>query len=364
MIAATELNKVVNCPGYKPLVDAGHAIYDDDRAARDEGILAAKIAETVLNGGTYPDDINDEMYSAVKTYADYVQTIHEPVKGYLLVESQLPNMPLGIVARPDALYFNRVDNTLHVFEFKYGHGFVDAFENWQLIGGAACSLYYTLCNDSTVIHMHIVQPRCFVAGGPIRRWVVTRAELQPYIDRIKSAVDLYHSDRVKTCIVGSHCYKCPVAHVCKSIAVASTYAVYDAYTTEQIEQLTDTQLALVLTQLETAQTVLKNRIDALKLDAEYRIKNGKRVPGYHIESGYGHAKWKYDDPTILNMGALIGADFSKPGVKTPAQCKKIPNIDPALIDEWSMREPTPPKLMTNRADSLAGLKWDTTNLEN
>ena len=72
-------------------------------------------------------------------------------------------------------------NWVEISDFKYGHGFVDVFENWQLMCYARGTLdEYGIdgqAEQSTTFMLSIVQPRNYHRDGPIRTWTVPALSL-------------------------------------------------------------------------------------------------------------------------------------------------------------------------------------------
>src|SRR5690606_31107399 len=89
---------------------------------------------------------------------------------------------------PDVWHFtpDRSGGLLLIWDFKYGHRFVDAFENFQLIDYVKLILerpeFADMARRSINVVMTVVQPRNYHPLGPMRRWEETAAGLQPYFD--------------------------------------------------------------------------------------------------------------------------------------------------------------------------------------
>src|SRR5205085_9695018 len=85
---------------------------------------------------------------------------------------------------PDAWVYSPRSLTLDVFDFKFGHGFVSEFENWQLIGYAAGFLESLgidgHADQALRVNLHVVQPRAYHRAGPVRTWSVLASDLRPY----------------------------------------------------------------------------------------------------------------------------------------------------------------------------------------
>jgi len=343
------LARTMACVGSVDLIRENR-ILDQNRGIRDEGIEAHSVAGLLLMGKNpiveLGREIDDEMFDAAQIYSNDVNRICDKTGGRLIIEGFVcaPSVHEKLQGVPDAYLWDSIGNTIYVWDFKYGHGYVPVFENWQLIGGAAGVLDNVNCNVDTKIILTLVQPRCYSKEGPIRRWETSRKELIPYFDRIRARCrEILNDNITHWCTPSPECRHCSAAHVCEALHDASSQAINQAYENTPLE-LSGDSLGRELRLLELSEKLLKARIDGLKQEAVYRLRNGECVRGYHLEGGLSNAKWKFDIQTVIGMGALCGISLSKPGVLTPPQAKKLKIVDPGIIDSWTERLPVPPTI--------------------
>lgn len=345
MINLSQLARTVACLGSVALISE-HGIAWVDNEAADEGTNAHAVAERMLLGEIVPEEENStlEMIEAAQVYVDYVRSVVSP-DCYLHIEAKM-GAP-GISGRIDLYTYNKDTNTFDLFDFKYGHAYVDEFENYQLVGSALVVLENCNYEENPTVNLHIVQPRCFQAQSS-RVWKTTAARLAPYFKRISETAKAIDSGEVQQCRVSTHCHKCPAAHVCESLAVASSYSVYSAYESDSDVPMGSDRLAFSLVKLEQACKVLENRITGLKEDVTYRLKKGERVAGYHLEPSFGRLKWNDNDKTVIAVGqAIYGVDLSVTKAITPTQAKALLK-DQATIDALSSRPTGAPKLVADK----------------
>ena len=108
----------------------------------------------------------------------------------LYIEKQYPASLIHDMCGGTPDVWARIDKTLHIFDYKFGHGFIDAFENWQLLVYAAALILPT----DTYIEMHIHQFRNFDSEGSFRTWRIEASKLEFYVDVLHNAAVLALSD--------------------------------------------------------------------------------------------------------------------------------------------------------------------------
>ena len=162
-------------------------ISSSSSAAADAGTLAHEVATQLFNfylvEGEFLSDsdlikiegVTAEMIDSARLYVhdviDYCNT-HGLIKS-LHVEEKL-NLDCiypGMSGTPDSWVFNETDNTLVVWDLKYGFGLVDEYENPQLIIYAA-GIISLLKLINVKVKLKIVQPRAYHPDGSIREWTL------------------------------------------------------------------------------------------------------------------------------------------------------------------------------------------------
>ena len=303
--------------------------------------------------------ITEEMVEAAQMYADDVATVMREIAvfggGNFNVEQHIkaPSIHDLSEGTPDMWLFNPKKGKLYIWDYKYGYGIVEIYENWQLLNylsGIIDELKRRgVVNDQTItVHMRIIQPRAFHLEGPIREWVINAAELRGYFNILSDNAHTSLSDKATT-RSGSHCKHCTARHACPTALKAGVQLYEVAGQPIPVELPLDAlgvQLAIVqraIKQLEYVESGLSEIVKGL-------IKSGKNVPGYMLAQGVGREKWTKPTSEILSMGTMMGHDLKKPDEAcTPNQARNK-GIDGAVIMAYSQKPNTGLKLMPDNGN--------------
>lgn len=247
------------------------------------------------------------------------------------------------VCIPDAWFYDDESNTLYVFDEKYGHRYVDVYENWQLLIEA-----FSICDKHSIrpniVDLCVIQPRSFTSEGTVRNWALTYDELMVYKSEWLSTTPKV-LDSTPLCSPGSHCLDCSARAHCDTLK-QQCYAGIDYVKSLQTHNLTGHALGVELSLLERAQEMIKMRLSGLEEQALHEIKQGQHVTFYGAKTTYGRKRWKKDVPVeqVIMMGDLMGQDLKKAvELDTPAQCIKK-GIDPSVVEQYAETPVTGVKL--------------------
>lgn len=220
----------------------------------------------------------------------------------------------------------------HILDYKFGHRFVDEFENWQLL------FYAGDLNpaDYDVLHFHIYQPRCYGRAAH-RVWTVTMADYrQKYYAEAVRQIALINEGKAPL-RVGAHCYRCPAGASCPALAEAGHGAMDELYIDSSPHVLNPQQLARELDALERAETLLNARKLAVEEQAHSVIRSGALVPGWQREQSLGRRAWTKDAAEVLGVGKAFGKDLQAPAKPiTPTQAIKA-GVPEEVINSLSHR---------------------------
>jgi hypothetical protein len=305
----------------------------EESQASADGVAAHWAASELLSGRTIDVGLitengvmlTDEMVDAAQIYADTVLSVSSGYKDSILhVEKRvgIDTIHPECWGTPDTWLFG--GNTLFLWDFKFGHRFVDVFENWQLIEYAAGILESIGINGITdqhvTVQMTIVQPRCYVGGSPVRTWSVKAVDLRGYFNVARMFEERAIADDATT-TVSPECRDCSARHACPA-AQQAAYGAMSVASTSVPFDLPPDALGAELRYIENAVEMLEARKSGLEQQALALAKRGVGIPFYTAEQGYGRERWNKPDEEVIAMGNVMGVPLSVPKLVTPKQAIK------------------------------------------
>lgn len=293
--------------------------------------------------------ITQELFEAAREYYNDVwgycnshgiprsdMQVEKPVS----LEHHLP----GWFGIPDVAVRNTSLNHLIIWDGKFGHSLVEAYEHWSMILYAGALIQNGDGFEPDIIEMRIVQPRGFHSEGTVRKWCLTMDELSDYLSQIDIALHEVMSES-PLCTPGPQCKNCTARAHCDALQRAG-YDNIDYVGQLQTHTLSGHSLGVELKLLQRAQEMIKMRLSGLEEQALHEIKQGQHVPFFSAKPAYGRKRWKKEIPLeqVIMMGDLMGQDLRKPvELDTPAQCIKK-GIDPAVVEQYAETPSTGVKL--------------------
>lgn len=241
---------------------------------------------------------------------------------------------LDCFGTPDAWAYIEEINTLVVPDYKYGHKFVEEFENDQCVPYVKGIIDMLDVDDQTLnVIIVIVQPRCYYRGEPVRMWYFKGSDIRGQINVLRMAAErALDIDPVATTNPG--CGDCSARHDCPALQKA-TYADVETSTHSTPIHITAQAAAIELKMLERAQERMEARIKGLSAFVLNQVKLGQRVPHYQLSQSYGNRKWSISDAEVVSIGQCFEKNLQKQSVVTPSQAIKL-GIDEAVIKEYSI----------------------------
>lgn len=268
--------------------------------------------------------LTDEMVEGADMYADHVRAETKGLQLFVEHTIRMDGIHVNNWGTPDTFAYDEANKTIHLFDYKFGHDYVDEFENWQLINyshGILAVLGIDGFEDQrTTINMTIIQPRCYHRDGPIRRVVVRAVELRGWFNVLRAAAEAASGTQPRA-IVNPNCKHCSGRHACETLQRAG----YDAANISRISlplDLPPAALGLELKMLKKAKASLDARISGLEESVFSAITRGESIPGWGAEAGDGRQKWTKPFGQVKILGEMIGVDLVKPALITPKQAIK------------------------------------------
>lgn len=318
-----------------------------------EGTAAHWVFEEMLfnrpiaEGMTAPNGVSvtEEMLEGGEVYAAAVSEAYQSLASvsHYFIERRvmIPRVHENNWGTPDTWIFGYNPTSgrakLVVLDYKFGHEFIEVFENWQLID-YTCGLLDELGIDGladqiTDVEFVVVQPRSYHRDGPVRTWRTKAVDLRGHFNKLRYAADAAHVP-APVATPSSACKHCPGRHACEALQRSAYEAADLAFHSAPLE-MTPEAAGLELRMLLRAQARLAARISGHAEQIEHSLRTGGRNPYFQLEQTLGRLGWARPVQEILELGKLCGADLSKPQAITPTQAKKL--IDPALVDLYSER---------------------------
>lgn len=282
--------------------------------------------------------IDAEMMQAAKMYADHVRahTSEPTIEQRLSLADAIHPTCFGT---PDCWgWSSGVSFELNVWDFKYGHLFVDAFENWQCICYTLgiLSLYPQVRDEQVTVCIHVIQPRNYDKSGFIRTWRVKASDLRAHQNMLRYAAQKALEPNPETKATPEGCRDCVARHRCPTLQRAAMEAAHIAGQATPID-LSAFALGNELKELDYAQKMLAARMTGLTEQALLRAKKGENIPYWEITESKPRQRWIKPVADVVAMGELMGKDLRKaPEAVTPAQARKL-GIDESVINLYSDR---------------------------
>jgi hypothetical protein len=348
ILAPSSAARWVACAG-SVLLEAMYPETEAERTEAAEGTAAHWAASELLSsrqvaeGQVAPNGVvlTAEMIEGAELYVAHVWLARRADPGALLhVEDriEIPRVHDLNWGTPDAWIYSGASLTLDVYDFKFGHGFVSEFENWQLIdytAGILDALDIDGQTDQALrVNMHIVQPRAYHRAGPIRTWSVIASDLRPYINRLAMAASAALAPGAK-CSPNPECVHCRGRHACEALQL-------DAYRSAQISgssipvEMTPAALGLELHFLRAAAKRLEGRITGIEEQVAQNLAQGHRVPFFAMVQSHGREVWAKPVDEVLGLGQLFGVDIAKRDAITPKQAVKA-GLPAEVVAQYTTR---------------------------
>lgn len=294
----------------------------------------------------FGNQVTNEMFDGAMMYLqDVIDTIGiSPILKYG-IEQSLPIYRIHPECRGAPDLWVLIPNELHIWDYKFGHKYVEVFENWQLIEYAAGILEYLEINGKKdqylQVTFHIVQPRCF-QGEPTRTWSLKASDLRAYFNTLEASETIAMTENAP-CNPTPECNFCSARHACGALQNAVLTRI-DAPMINT-NNLNAQQTGALLKQTQLANELFTALESGLQEQARAMITRGERVPGFKLANGQGSQQWTKTPAEIIEIGAMFDKDLSKPAsVITPKQAIKL-GVPESTVKSFSQVIPGALKLV-------------------
>lgn len=348
------------CPAYPRMA----ALYPDDEETPEkrEGTAAHWYLEETLRGGPVKvgdlapngHPITDEMVECAEALLADVASWRFDCAGMFLVEQrvQMPSIhPTLNWGTLDVAGVNLAAKKIRQRDYKYGHRYVDVWENPQCIDyvvGVARHFGVTITEEWT-IEIGIFQPRCYREGAARQIQTITGARFLELADALAYAARKA-SEPDAPMHTGEYCRDCSARYDCPALITVMGSCV-DLSLRGVPQVLTPVKAGLVRSHIVNAISRLEALQSGVDAQIEAYIRAGQHVPMAEMKPGEGREFWKVPIEEVAALGALYEKEIVKPKAITPQQARDL-GIDEDVISLYSDRRKGKMKVATvdsNRA---------------
>lgn len=348
-----------NCPGSVQLSEQYPTLIEDPSGP--EGTAAHEVwhrqalGQVVRLGDICENGVavTDEMLDGAAIYLESLLAVGPEHWDRWRHETTLLMAPLGDgeIATPDSMLWLPARRAVYCTDYKFGHGRVEVFENWQLalyvlgecerLRSSGAVAADDDMRDVTVV-MTVVQPRSYTGNGPVSSWTTTVGYLADRIwpKLIGAAIESRGPNA--PCKVGEWCKHCPGRRACPTLQL-NAGLIADTTDSRAALGLPLEAAALELMYLERAAALLSARITGLREQVEHGLRSGQRAPGWALQAGRGKKVWSSNEADVLALGDVLGVDLAKPrALITPKQAEaafKKARLDESVIGQYSKDVP-------------------------
>jgi hypothetical protein len=279
------------------------------------GTRCHKVAEVWLTTGQPPKDVTEEEISAVEDYVDFCSQFPDP-----RIESRVAFSP-DIWGTVDFWAFD--GETLRVADLKTGLGYVEEFENWQLVIYALA-----ICKTCKIrpvrYELTVVQSTCF-GGETIRSWDVPPGQMAAY------EYELSEYQEGAKVTPGPHCQYCPARHRCEAI-YRSAGGLLEAAMDPISAELDPAEIGKRLEEIASA----RERLNAVE-DGLLTLADTQNITplGWEWKPKLGHAAWKIPAEFLESLAAAHNVDLFERKPISPSKAKEL--LPKGAIDNLTFR---------------------------
>lgn len=218
----------------------------------------------------------------------------------------------------DVFLYDPQGRTIYVWDFKYGHGYVDHEGNWQIVDyGQGVVELFGLAHGAFALSGTVYQPRCFHRGPAMRTWTITGDEHRALVNELHLAAKLVSPNA--SAVTGPECKHCRGRAVCEANQRMVGHIV-DIAMASTASHLPPASMGAEYAMLLEAEARLKARRTGL----EEAIKANPTGTGWVREQGFGREKWTVSAEEVFALGDMMGVDTRKPQEAiTPKQARDL-----------------------------------------
>lgn len=337
-------------PGGCPASPRMEALYPEDEESPEarEGTAAHYyLTETLAQrhvacGSLAPNGFPVDI-AMIENAADYIRDVRDTVRNYptgeLRIESRVVMLqsvsPLNW-GTPDTYLIVPSERKLFVWDYKYGHRYVDAFGNWQTVDYViGCLETHGIPRSEWhlwTVTITIIQPRNYHPDGAVREWVLPGSAIVEKMVALREAATAC-DDPNAPMVTGPHCLDCRARQACPA-AQRAAMALCDLSMTGQPYNLGAYELSAELRLIDAAIKRLEARRTGLFEQGKAMAREGANLPFHNADYSYGRQRFNVTPEVVIAIGQNYGINLAKATSLTPKQAIKA-GMPEALIEELS-----------------------------
>ncbi|QOR55765.1 MAG: hypothetical protein YHS30scaffold667_61 [Phage 65_10] len=301
-----------------------------------QGVIL-QVGEVAPNGVAVTQEMLDGGHLALECFQ---QALGDDWQTLLQTETTLPPGTIHPEnwGTPDDWAWVGATDTLWLWDYKFGHGPVEVYRNYQLLNYVDLILQSLQLPRTVNVRAVIIQPRSFHPDGKVREW-----RFQPNFSFWAKQYDAMREASLAALApvgvevgyrVGPECKHCTARAYCATLQTEGLEEV-DQSKRGGDSVSTPAEVAMELALLERAANVIESRKSGLEEQALRLIHEGHQLAGYAAGFGQGKTVWTKSDPEMVMIGMLQGLDLAKPPAAiTPIQAKQK-GLNPTLVDSFT-----------------------------
>ena len=340
------------CTGWVQMVEKFPEPAEESDDAR-EGTASHEVGERniwrALHGGIGPEllpgdtarngvVITDEMVDCAEVYSDDViaeyqrRVVNAGMTYGLETRIDCFRIHPESYGTPDFWLYDPSEALLIIWDYKYGHVVVDAYENWQEANYSAGLI--DRLGPVRQVEFRVRQPRALRQKGVLSDWRVPVERLDPMFGVLHERAHEAFGPNPQ-CRTGHHCRRCGARHGCGTYLTAA-FTLYEAASAPAPVELSLSALGLQLLIVERAMAALKGLQTGYEEQVRTLIQSGSNVPWWALESVSGREQWTKPVAEVAALGDLLGFKLRKDALITPNQARKL-GVDNATLSMYSGR---------------------------
>lgn len=358
---------------YHPTMAAAHPASEDTPEAREgtaaHHVLACRLLGVVIEVGDldpHGTPVTAEMFECTDDFVRDVEALraqYPDLEEFVEERVHMPSVhPKHNWGTADWFAISRKAKRFFGKDYKNGHRFVDAWENWQLADYLLGGVNHFMLTEYREYEadLAIYQPRSYHPEGPVKHWPVSGASIVDIGAKLAGAAAEACGPN-PTMRSGPYCGDCSGATKCPAFARAAGNAI-DVSMKGVPHEMGAAARGTMRTMIEDAMARLKGMATGLDAEIERDARAGTVTPGWGLEPTNPRLAWSGSMAELLALQGLLDVPIFKKEMlgDTPVYYSPITpkqaidaGIDEAVIMEYAKRPPAALKVAQSSTNSAA-----------